>query len=268
MPRVRTGFTLVELLVVIAVIALLVGVLLPALGSSRVAGQLAVSTSNLRQLHLANEMHAGDFDDRLVAGAPEFRERNLARWHGMRDDLSEAFDASRSPLTPYVDDANASDAIRTCPGFAATSEALRSSGTGFELAAGGYGYNNAFMGTQRRKAAGGVWSVVTDKKGERRSSFRLPTETIAFTTTAFAADQLIEYSFVEPPEWPEFPGFRPDPSMHFRFNGRAPTAWLGGHVSSESLGFSHRSGLYPEDPERFRLGWFGETATKNLFDTE
>lgn len=61
----REGFTLVELLVVVAVIALLIGVLLPALAGARDAGQKAQSANNLRQIAITKSTYAaensGDF---------------------------------------------------------------------------------------------------------------------------------------------------------------------------------------------------------------
>lgn len=56
-PGWREGFTLVELLVVIAVIAILAALLLTALNRSKMAADSAVCKSNLRQLTLAMTMY-------------------------------------------------------------------------------------------------------------------------------------------------------------------------------------------------------------------
>jgi prepilin-type N-terminal cleavage/methylation domain-containing protein len=59
-PVGHAAFTLIELLIVIAIIAVLVGLLLPALGSAREAGRLAVCGSNLRQSTVACWQYAND----------------------------------------------------------------------------------------------------------------------------------------------------------------------------------------------------------------
>ena len=59
-PRSRTGFTLVELLVVVGVIALLIGFLLPALNKARESARKAKCLSNLRQLAMAATQYAND----------------------------------------------------------------------------------------------------------------------------------------------------------------------------------------------------------------
>ena len=58
------GFTIVELLVVISIIALLVGILLPAIGKARESARLRLSQANLRNLGAAHQMYASAWNDR------------------------------------------------------------------------------------------------------------------------------------------------------------------------------------------------------------
>jgi prepilin-type N-terminal cleavage/methylation domain-containing protein len=58
------GFTIVELLVVVSIIAMLIAILLPAIGKARDAARVTQSSANLRNLAVANDTYASDWADR------------------------------------------------------------------------------------------------------------------------------------------------------------------------------------------------------------
>lgn len=64
--RARNAFTLIELLVVISIIALLLAILLPALGAAMEAGRRASCLSNIRQMNVAWQAYPVDNKGVLV----------------------------------------------------------------------------------------------------------------------------------------------------------------------------------------------------------
>jgi len=61
---VKRAFTLIELLVVIGIIALLMGILLTAMGGARLAAKVATVNAELREIGMALEAYSFDNDDK------------------------------------------------------------------------------------------------------------------------------------------------------------------------------------------------------------
>lgn len=98
--RNKTGFTLIELLITIAVLAILAALLLPVISAARSAGQRAVCINNLRQLGLAFQMYARDFEGFLPH--EDASEGIGSRW----------FEA----ITLYLDNIDRSN-VKQCPAY-------------------------------------------------------------------------------------------------------------------------------------------------------
>ena len=62
----RSEFTLIELLIVIAIIAILAGLLLPALNSAREKGRSISCLSNLKQFGVCEGMYQSTFEDHIA----------------------------------------------------------------------------------------------------------------------------------------------------------------------------------------------------------
>ena len=67
----KGGFTIVELLVVVSIIALLIALLLPAVAKGRDKALISNSIANLKNLATANETYAGDWGDRQWTCVPD-----------------------------------------------------------------------------------------------------------------------------------------------------------------------------------------------------
>lgn len=135
---VRRGFTLVELLVVIGIIALLISILLPAMQKARAASVRVKCLSNHRQLMQGMMQYVNTYDGYLPKSAYQTTDANGSpiwiRWH------------NRPMLGQFINNRQAkSDAAATtdviyCPAYIATA---RATSTGYDGSRDnlGIGYN-------------------------------------------------------------------------------------------------------------------------------
>jgi len=295
--KANTGFTLIELLVVMVIIALLVGMLLPALATAKDYARTTQCMSNLRQLGMAVIMYQNDNGGYFPPAAVDgyWGGENRRRWHGERK--SSIYDPARPEdfifeprngmLFGYF--AGRQKELLTCPRFSLFRKAgeiewtdwMGNTDSAPESGCGAYGYNDTYIGGTHYLTG---YDASAYEKPTRETELGDPTQTIMFADTALAVQAdgrqyLVEYSFVQPPyflgEEPWGSGnYKPQPSwglatpsMHFRHSGgmRCNVLYADGHVGSVLWGFTNPINVYGGNCLEYRIGWPGSPGN-DMFD--
>lgn len=100
--RDRAGFTLIELLVVVSIIAVLAGMLLPAVGLVRTAAYTARCTSGLRQMGMANVAYNSDWEGWYVPYVKIVGGSMVAYWWQNTDFIDKLTDGQSSSFPPGI----------------------------------------------------------------------------------------------------------------------------------------------------------------------
>jgi len=259
------AFTIIELLVVLAIISLLLCILLPALSASRAQGKKITCASNLRQLLLASIDYVHANQDSFFCAANDIYTTDLHRWYGVRGNKNEPFDWKKGPMKIYFGSGGVE-----CPTYIKYVD-IKPWEDGYDKGSGGYGYNMLYIGSTIWRDGYGDASC---KQAAKATSIRQPAATVIFADTAMTMKgDLIEYSFAEPRffaidgEADELSGWNPAPSIHFRHRGWANVGWADGHCDWQKMGKydgTNEDGTRPADDD---LGWF-EPMDNSMFDLE
>ena len=217
------GFTLIELLVVISIIALLIGILLPALKAARDQGKAIQCGSNLRQYNIAWSCYGADNDGQIMPARDYSKAKSgvykmwLGTWYRSTNDFKteEGFISGTMP----------EGEIRACPEWNGYWEA--------KFGAMGIGYN--FVAAEPEK-------LTMRPQRAKMALIKNPVKLVLFGDAGRANKKKLEET--EATTWLNHTksGY---PSFHGRHGGVGNVAWADGHVSreqpfvSESWSYAH-----------------------------
>lgn len=246
------GFTLLELLTVIVVIAVIVSAIVPLMASMKRRAATVTASSTLKSLVIANWNYAADNDGWFC---PAQSRSNNTRWHGKRSTADDPFDATGGYLSPYLGE---SQRVLMCPIFLEILEGDAS----FEDGSGGFGYNSAYIGGTSKDPFQPI------KTAQLPNSVN----TVMFASTALAKeDGVQEYPFVEPQSWVNpngKAGGSLQPSIHFRYNGKALIGWADGHVTMEKMSDAVGPNYYGGSNADQLVGWFGPSKDNGFLNPD
>lgn len=226
----RHPFSLVELLVVISIIAILAGMLMPALGQSRRTAQKIKCINNLHQIGLGALLYCGDNRGFFPPqGGMGYSMDHY--WWGKKQNTTE-WDFSRGYVSKYVLLKNG-DGILDCPAMPWGSYASLNGGIDIRTTV--YGYN----GVGLCPPASG-WGALK-YPWQRAGRIKKPSSLLMFGDSAmvyFGSSVLTSTCLLDPPKCPPWLGGSSwydnnTGTTHFRHNGRAVHVLVDGH--SEEL---------------------------------
>lgn len=220
---VRSAFTIVELLVVVAIVALLTCLLIPAVSQTKLANARVISAHSLDQLMASGRLYLNDHNNEFwpYEKATTTGEQwwfGFETWESMgMPEGQRTCDYTEGPLGPY---AIASGGIKTDPAFLQYNPRLKPK---YKDGNYGYGYNT---------------NLAADSSGKPRNALQvaLPSEMIVFATCA-------QVNAFEPPASKDNPMIEEfymisttQATAHFRHGGdQALAAFLDGSVRALSM---------------------------------
>jgi prepilin-type processing-associated H-X9-DG protein/prepilin-type N-terminal cleavage/methylation domain-containing protein len=234
LPRGRRAFSLVELLIVVAIMAVLVALLLPAVQQARESAQSAQCRSNLRQLGMALHQYVANSNTGLMITTSEPPQDDgttttTMYWCGltskpdMPPDSAETLDPTKGPLYPYFE---GNTKIERCPSVPEYVQGRFGQGG---LGTSGYAYNPA-LGNVEYPPPSYNPVLVTHRFTDATATAR----TIAFTDSAEVWWYDADYSIIPPYVRESYILSYPSdafPNVHFRHaGGTANVLFLDGHA--------------------------------------
>ncbi len=242
----RRGFTLLELLVVVGIIAVLMGILLPVLRAARAQARQTRCGVGLRQMGIALSMYASENRGRALPAA-DTGDMAPTYWWG-REDKGE-IDFTRGALWPYLKSETKRSGLYECPSQP-WGTYLPQGLTGAVTST--YGYNGYFLSPAA--TPGWSWSI-----GHRPwvNLDHLPrsSEVFAFADTLLRWGADTRNAVLLDPPWLYQNGIwrrNEFPTTAFRHRGKAMVAHVDGHVAGHGPG---RGQVSAEAP---RIGSVGD----------
>ena len=250
MTRELDGFTLLELLVSVAIVGVLAALLIPAASQAYAQSSLAVSAGNLRQLAAGTSSYLADNQHTFWKYRANGANGGTTWWFGNETTASASlpegrrtFDASQSPLEGYLP-----AGFRPDPSFTVTGKAFKPK------------YQFGYLGIGYNILLGGGW--LGTGKLKRYWDLPDPGKTVVFATSAqvntFQAPASAKNPMIE-----EFYGIdQNEVTVHFRHHGQAMVAYASGSVGFLPIDEATRDSRAP----KANIGRFAPKGSKKYLE--